>query len=215
MRSTAAFAVLIVSVLYASLTECTILKRQNEADCSDDRYIELFDSIPDECTSALTSLFNGCGRQCSSVICSETCAQRIHDFEVECYDYPGWEVLCSENKNGTVCYDTVIDPLEDVESALDIYCENFTATTCPTLCRAQLERDNNDAGCCLYTYVAVLYDLQIADELWDACSVDTPSLCTSTFTGEPIKVPGSGQVTVTGCISVLVAALLMALTSFN
>lgn len=200
--------------LYASLAECTRRKRQDQV-CTAERYYELFERVPDECYTALTNIYSSCGRQCESVVCSETCVRSIHDFEAECYDNPAWEVLCSRNEGGTPCYDTVVDPVEEVEGDLFYACYNYSTDFCPDKCGTQLAEDNRDAGCCLYTYIAAFYGLQDITEFWNDCNVDTPNLCTSLFTGKLIKVTGSSQMTVTSIFSVLVATLLMASTSLD
>ena len=87
--------------------------------------------------------------------------------------------------------------------------------SCYVSCMEELEKSNSETGCCLYTLAALVTSQQKTDEIWAACDVDTPDLCTGRFTGEPIKVPGSGAATVTSYISTLVVTLLMASTSLN
>ena len=231
MKPTASTA-LIVCVfvgLCASLAECTIrprevaqristaLHKRQELACSDERLNEIFQNFPVECISILPNVTE-CGKECFSVVCSDTCAQLFYNFFVECYDdqtvISAWELFCSKNKYGNFCYDTVSDLLVDAQDEVLNACENSTAFSCSDTCMELLEKSNNETGCCLYTSVAVVASLKETNKLWAACDVDTPGVCISRFTGDPI-IPGSGAVTVTSYIFVLVVTLLMASTSLN
>jgi len=232
MKPTASTALIVCVVigLCASLAESTIrprevahristtLHKRQELACSDERLNEITQNFPNECISAVASL-DDCGRQCLSIVCNDTCAQPFYDFLVECYDDPTlistFELFCSKNRNGTLCYDTVEGLLDDAESELEEACEDSTTMSCSVSCMEELQKSNSETGCCLYTVVALASSQQETDEIWAACDVDTPGLCTGRFTGEPIKVPGSGTVTVTSYVSILVVTLLMALVSLN
>lgn len=221
MKPKAASIALIACILlglYASLGECIIGKRQSQL-CSDDRAIEIImSSIPAECFLALSNFsVDDCGEQCFSALCNETCARPIHEYRVKCYDDASVELYCSRNEKATPCYNETVN---EVERLLRSVCDPSNSTYCSPGCMIELADDSEFAGCCLYTYYALVSTTQ----LWDVCNIDIPGVCTSKFTGEPIKVPrsgqvtevpGSGEVTVTGCIFVLVAALLMASTSLN
>lgn len=226
--STAVVCVLIG--LCPFLVECTIRprevthhistalhKRQGLA-CSDERVNEIVDNFPDECTSVLADV-SDCGRQCLSMVCSDSCFQPFYSFFDECFNDPTltavWELVCSRNEDGTLCFDTVSDLLEDAEAALINACEDSTTTSCSDSCMEELEKSNSETGCCLYTLVTLAASQKEADEIWAACDVDTPDLCTGRFTGEPIKVPGSGANTVTSYIFVLFVTFLMALISLQ
>ena len=213
--------------LHVSLAECTIqprevalristaINKRQGLKCSDERANEIFQNLPNECISAVTN-FDQCERQCFSVVCSDSCAQPFYGFLVECLDVPviisAWELLCSRNKDGTLCYDTVTTLLEEAQSELEAACEDSTTISCSASCMDELEKSNSNTGCCLYTAVALATSQQETDEIWDACDVDAPGLCTSRFTGAPIKLSGSGAATVTSS-SVLVVTLLMSFTS--
>jgi len=216
--------------LCASLAECTIqprevaqristvLHKRQDLACSDERLNEIFQTFPGECISILVNLTE-CEKQCLSVVCSDTCAQSFYDFFVECYDdqtvISGWELFCSKNKHGNFCYDSVTGLLVDAQDELLNACENSTAFSCPASCMELLQKNNDESGCCLYTFFAVAASLKETNKLWALCDVDTPGVCISRFTGDPIIDPGSGAVTVTSYIFVLVVTLLMASTSLN
>jgi len=232
--------------LCASLAECAIrpremaqristaLYKRQERTCSDESFLEIFQNFPNQCISAVVSL-DECGHQCLSIKCNDTCAQPFYDFFVECFDDPtlisSFELLCSRNESGTLCYDTVSGLLEDEESKLEQLCEDATTMSCSVSCMEELQKSNSETGCCLYTVVALATSQQETDKIWAACDVDTPDLCTGRFTGEPIKapesgaatgpgsgaatVPGSGAVTVTSYFSILMVTLLMASVALN
>ena len=135
---------------------------------------------------------------------------------VECYDDPTlistFELFCSKNENGTLCYDTVEGLLEDEGPELEEACEDATTMSCSVSCMEELEKSNSETGYCLYTLAALFTSQQETDDIWAACDVDTPDLCTGRFTGEPIKAPESGAATVTSYVSILVVTLIMAST---
>ena len=215
--------VCVVIGLCASLAECTIRpreaahslstmlhKRQElERSCSDERYNEILQNLPDECVPILTSVdARTCKQLCYSVGCSDTCAQPLYDYYVECYDDPkiaaGWEVACSKDESGDFCYN-VFDDIIGLQNTLICY-----PSSCYGSCLEAYE-----AGCCFYSLFALINGVETPNSLWDACDVDIPGVCTSRFTGEPIKAPGSGEATLTSYISVLVVAVLIASTTLN
>ena len=215
--------VCVVIGLCASLAECTIRpreaaqslstmlhKRQTlERSCSDERYNEILRNLPDDCVPILTSLDAGtCTQQCFSIGCSDTCAQPLYDYYVECYDDRSratvWEVFCSRDGSGDFCYN-VFDEIVGLENTLTCY---------PSICTSTCV-EAYEAGCCLYSTFAVQNSVESTSRLWDSCDVDIPGVCTSRFTGEPIKAPGSGEATLTSYISVLVVAVLIASTTLN
>ena len=123
--------------------------------------------------------------------------------------------IACRDEYGNFCYDTVTDLLVYEQDELLNACENSTASSCSASCMELLQESNDETGCCLYTSVAVVASLKETNKLWAACDVTTPGVCISRFTGDPIKIPGSGAVTVTSYTSVLVVTLLMASTSLN
>lgn len=232
MRSTASTAlfVCVLAALCASLADCTtqpknvahrlstaIHKRQEVFTCSNETLMELIRSFPQECIQVLGNV-SDCGRECLALVCSDSCAQPFYDFFVECFEpiiASAWDLLCSTNEDGTLCYDTVSSLLEDTFAELVDACSNFTSISCSTACMEELEKTNKETGCCLYTFIALSTSKKETDEVWASCDVDTPGVCTSKFTGDPIIDPGNGEPAMKIYISVLVAALLMASISLN
>ena len=225
-----ALKVCVLIGMCASLAECTIRPREvahristaidkrQELKCSDERVIEIFQKFPPECVSVLADVENDeCDKQCFKTVCNDSCAQLSHDFFDECLVDPlllaWWELFCARNENGTFCYDAIGDQeIFEVDNACE---DSMTAGSCSVSCKEEVEKSNNETGCCFYTLAVLDSNQQETDENWAACDVDAPGLCTSRFTGEPIRIPGSGATTVTGYVSVLVVTLLMASTSLN
>ena len=184
--------------LCASLAECTIRPRETayrlstmlhkrqvlERTCSDEKYNEILQTLPDECVPILTSVeARTCKQQCYSIGCSDTCAQPLYDYFAECYDdqsnAAGWEVACSMDENGNYCYN-VFDDIIGLQNTLLCY---------PSLCSGSC-LEAYEAGCCFYSAFALINGVETPNLLWNSCDVDVPGFCTNRFTGEPIEVRG-------------------------
>ncbi|XP_065899025.1 uncharacterized protein [Dysidea avara] len=128
-------------------------------------------------------------------VCTQTCRNLISDSVVMCTDniaaQRGFEatfkVACRTNGDAS-CINVDVD-VPTVAAALmptGGQCSDFISSgTCTALCKAQIIRFVNDAGCCYHPY----YSLAIASQpfpttrtstqLLTACEIDDPGICSA------------------------------------
>ena len=222
----------VLLALCASLGECLTrpqefarhfsrtLRKRAEESC-EDRLQELLRNDAEDC---LSSLFDSEDlEKFNSVICSDECGRKFYDLVVDCYEQDitatVWDVLCAENSKGLLCYNAIDDLVRDSLGDLLDTCNNATSDYCPEDCVADLERSDAVTGCCLYSYESVELGFDETQDMWTACGVEIPGLCTGGLTDDIISLPNGetqtqedGAVTAAGSIAVLVAALLATLS---
>lgn len=220
----------ILLALSVSLAECLIHPRDfahhfattlRKRESCEDRLTDLLQNDAEDC---LSSLFDSEDlEKFNSIICSDECGKKFYDLIVDCYEQDitaaVWDVLCASNGQGLLCYDVIDDLVRDSVGDLLDSCNNVTSDYCSEECVVDLERSDSVTGCCLYSYESVELGFDEAEDMWTACGVAIPGLCTGGLTNDIIRIPDSqtqtgddAALTAAGSIAVLVTALLAALS---
>ena len=151
--------------------------------CSQATLGERWKSLSVGCAEFLTTqTFNSTNFPSSLHGLCGKCGEPLYQLVLDCVGDSGkflrsLDALCATNGNGVTCYDAIAEDNDGKEMFFD--CQ---LSPCSDICRQELRDSNERHGCCLFSTVAALSDLERADGLWSRCDVDPPSLCSGAFT---------------------------------
>lgn len=153
-----------------------------------------------------------------SSFCKGECAKPLYDYYKECDKVsknstaPTLDLMCTSNPEGKQCVKIISDP--SFYQTIDGVCNGVeTSDQCPTGCSAALQEISDDYGCCFYTQVALLGNVDVDDILNDKCSVKTPGLCEKGgISGNVIDAPGGNDIDDTGDTSAFKASVTLVFT---
>ena len=135
------------------------------------------------CAECLTTrIFNSTTFPSSLRGLCRSCGEPLYRLVLDCVGdsakfLRSLDALCAANENGVTCYNAIAGDNEGKDMFFD--CQ---LSPCSDTCRREL-RDSNEAhGCCLFSMVAALSDIERAQGLWSRCDVEPPSLCSGAFT---------------------------------
>lgn len=151
--------------------------------CSEERIDELMSSLPDDCSYYLFFEVVGYDFEQESEILCNSCGSVLYsllqclgtnDKEMELYS-----TLCTANENGDTCYELLsgegVEELEIVSKCNDMMCTDE--------CRSSLENSFLQYGCCLYSLVALNTSMTAVHDMWSACGIEEPGMCSPAFSG--------------------------------
>ena len=166
-------------------------------DCSEARYQQLQEWIPEGCPPIRDTLFGNPlpPNEC----CNERCSQYLYESINECYGEEAafnFEQECSRNATGTQCYQLALPrPFEslDLGTQCDFYSNN---TYCSRTCIVHTMALNETHGCCLFValwlnldpfYVGAEREALVRNDLSN-CNVSA-GFCPPSFSESVIGVP--------------------------
>ena len=125
------------------------------------------------------------------IYCGDDCAQPLYSYFRDC-DVPGsknattFDFFCSSNAAGNRCLPQLFGGQVSFTSSC---ADPIQETTCDDTCKTALAAAYDVLGCCLFSYYAVIGDLEGADALFTFCSEDPNTLCTGGVSGETLQFP--------------------------
>ena len=150
--------------------------------CSQDRIIEMITRLSLPCQNYLfkEEIVHDEFEDESSIIC-ENCGSQLYSL-LKCLntntnDLELYNVLCTHNENGNKCYELINGKGEE-ESEIISKCRNMN---CSDECRASLEESFSRYGCCLYSLVALNTSMIMVHDMWQACGIEEPGMCSPAF----------------------------------
>jgi hypothetical protein len=174
--------------------------------CSPSRLETLGKSLSLACVEYLTTqYFNLTSFQDSARGLCERCGEPLFELIQECAGDAGSflrtiDILCSTNEKGNKCYETV-------DSQEELFSE-CVLSPCSESCKRDLETSNERHGCCMFSSVALLSDVESAEQLWSRCDVSSPGLCRGAFTPSEIAVTPSTPASAAGSVPFVSGSML-------
>ena len=149
--------------------------------CSDDKISELNASLSIECREYLSDENSTYQFEQEAAILCQSCGQPLCSF-LECLNADPthillFDTLCSTNENGDLCYDVIsgegVEEEEVIAACSDMCCSEA--------CRSIIDTSDHDLGCCLFSLVALNSTMEMAKDIWNACDVIPPGMCSPAF----------------------------------
>lgn len=85
------------------------------------------------------------------------------------------DVVCATNELGSTCYDAI-----GGGGGGELF-SDCAESPCSESCRRDLMESNQRHGCCMFSAVSALSDVERAEGLWLRCNVEPPTICNGAF----------------------------------
>lgn len=127
--------------------------------------------------------------------CGTTCIEPLYNFFTNCEEgapnATQFDFYCSRNTAGDSCQQFVVaNAVSDPSNSVLSHCISSFGGTCTAECRAALDAASSTAGCCLYSWLAVVIGKFTTDLLFQGCNPALPrSLCIGGASNATIALP--------------------------
>ena len=132
---------------------------------------------------------NSANIQSAAVRLCEICGRPLYELVRACVDQSvrflhSLDILCATNGKGERCYNVIASSGEEGRKEYFADCES---EPCSASCEADLDESNEKHGCCMYSAVALLADINTAQKLWSRCEIEPPNICSGAFSDSLIS----------------------------